>query len=143
MLITILIIIILLIALVFILSIVGGTGIAIAQAKQRSEYKKELASMSTSDLETLLDKLRKEIKDAGTSNLPEMDLMELKIKEGQIILELRKQWQDSLNALSIDELNEEYERMAATPKLLDTENDMRRKALKKVIDERRKPAAAS
>ena len=65
----------------------------------------------------------------------------LQIKENEIILALRKQWQDSLNTATLEELEEQHLNLLATSKLLNPENGNRQKILKKILDERQKSAA--
>lgn len=125
---------IIVVAVIIIVGVIGGTVTAVAENKQENE---ELASMMLEDLEDRLKMVRQQIAYAKLAKVTPAEQMNLIGKEGKIVGVIRKRWEESLNDLTLEQLEEHFSELPSTPKLGANEVSKRQKVLTRVIKNRR------
>lgn len=128
------ILIVLIVAVVMIVGIIGGTVGAVARNKQENA---ELNSMLLEDLEDRLEAVRQQISYTEVVKVTPAEKMNLINKESKIVGVIRKRWEESLNDLTLEQLEETLTELPTTPKLGAREITKRQKVITKVIENRR------
>lgn len=128
------ILVVLIVAVVMIVGIIGGTVGAVAGNKQENA---ELNSMMLEDLEDRLEAVRQQISYAEVVKVTPAEKMNLINKEAKIVGVIRKRWEESLNDLTLEQLEETLTELPTTPKLGAREIIKRQKVITKVIENRR------
>jgi hypothetical protein len=131
----IIILVVLIFAVVFVIAIIGGTVGAIAGNKQEN---KELDSMLDEDLEDRLAVVRQQISYSEVVKVTPAEKMNLIGKEAKIVGVIRKRWEESLDSLTLEQLEQTSAALLTTPKLGNREIVKRQKVIAKVIENRRK-----
>ncbi len=121
-------------AVIVIVGIIGGTIGAVAGNKQEN---KELDSMLVEDLEDRLAVVRQQISYSEVVKVTPAEKMNLIGKEAKIVGVIRKRWEESLDNLTLEQLEETLATLPATPKLGAREITKRQKVLTKIIENRR------
>lgn len=121
-------------AVIVIVGIIGGTVSAVAGNKQENE---ELNAMLLEDLEDRLETVRQQISYAEVVKVTPAEHMNLINKEAKIVGVIRKRWEESLDNLTLEQLEETLAGLPTTPKLGAREITKRQKVLTKIIENRR------